>query len=354
MAERAWRANPDGGGFAFIDDDQEIKGFKSMDFDPFWKAFETSRSQFPNRDFLLHMRIATHGTTDLANVHPFPVGDGKDTVMAHNGIIHSMPKDPLLSDTRLFVRDVLPELQADWLDKFWIRDMMEEWIGWSKLAFLTTNPSLAKQVYILNEHKGTEHEGMWMSNDSPLPKKVYAKKTKTVYPGAFAWDTDDWEMSENGIWKNRDHTKTAGKSPATTWEDQLEMEAYASIVLSDAEQAVADLPDNVVALPIGSSPFVLEDEYDGDEILDLLQDVRKDDGLIMRIAFDRKTRQFDCWGCDEWVNIDSGECDCWNKVCMDCAEIAGLCNCPGGFSHNLKEWEDLTEAEQGELAQKGV
>lgn len=304
-AERLWKKNPHGGGFAFIDDNNELKGWKTMDFKTFWKSFETSRSQFPNRDFLLHMRIATHGAVNLDNVHPFQVDE--HTLMAHNGIIHGAPEDPTgkKSDTRMFIDEVLPRLPDQWLDDPYIVEMVEGWIGWSKLMFLTTDPLLEKTVYILNEKSGVEADGMWFSNSSG----VHESKTYTTY-----------------LHKRADHAKTKnGKSPATlasedvfnwAWED------YPVLLSSTEGEVIADSRR---------------------EMATLLAEVRRDDGLTKRVQWVRETDTIECWGCDETVDEDTGECMCWDKVCMDCYNVAGLCVCSPGWSSNLKMWDETNE-----------
>jgi glutamine amidotransferase len=240
-AERLWKKNPDGGGFAFVGDDGKISGFKSMDFDPFWKAFETSRSQFPNRDYILHMRIATHGTVDISNVHPFLVDE--HTIMAHNGIIHGVGDDPLLSDTRVFVRDVLPELPETWLDSLYLTDMVEEWIGWSKLAFLTTNPNLKQQVYLLNEKSGTYADGMWFSNSSGVHKYevVKSKTGGTVYRGA---------------WDRPNHAKTGSRDFHSDWEWD-DTESY--LLPSELAALATPQANSVIRGPRSANPVRRED-----------------------------------------------------------------------------------------------
>ncbi|NIT79973.1 MAG: hypothetical protein GWO44_24485 [Thermoplasmata archaeon] len=100
-----------------------------------------------------------------------------------------------------------------------------------------------------------------------------------------------------------------------------------------------------------SNPFrvVKKEEKKENEVLvlqDLLKEVREADGLSMRIQWNSHDKEYECWGCDETVDKNSGECDCWNKVCMDCQNIAGMCACPQGWSSNLKFWTDVDEEVQ--------
>ncbi len=120
LAKELWQTNPDGGGFAFLDDDKNLVVEKFMKFPTFWSKFETMRSTFPARDFMLHMRIATHGSVSINNVHPFQLNE--HTVMAHNGILkeviddlESDPEDDR-TDSEYFIEEVLKDLPRTWLD----------------------------------------------------------------------------------------------------------------------------------------------------------------------------------------------------------------------------------------------
>ena len=226
--KRLWDRNPDGGGFSYVNPDGELVIGKTMHFTPFWKEYrEAYKEHGETSDFLLHMRIATHGTVDLSNVHPFQVDDF--TVVAHNGVISEATpgKEDTRSDTRVFVEEVLPELPDTWLDNPVLVKMMEKFIGGSKLMFLTSNPNLSKKVYILNKRMGSEHDGMWFSNSygvskwTPTTTSSYQRSTsstplwsqqpyngysgkKTTYPAPKKNHTVprkelDWEYS--GLWQ---------------------------------------------------------------------------------------------------------------------------------------------------------
>jgi predicted glutamine amidotransferase len=322
-AERAWKKNPDGGGFAFINDDNEIELKKFMAFGEFWSAFEQARSTFTKRDFLVHFRIATHGDVNLANVHPFWVHGGQDnynTVMAHNGIIHTMPdyKDGR-SDTRVFVDEVLTALPAWWLDHEHLPAMVEDYVGWSKLAFLTVEPTLQENVYILNKKSGVEHEGMWFSNKTPLPvPKSYHTHSAGNYrftPGSIEMATQravQQEVYHNGFWK--ESPAIIVPQTSETWDQTpLELEDEKEVVRGKAE---------LVSLRISA-------------------------GLHHRIVGDVDASDIEKWswwciGCMEEVDMTSGECDCFNKVCLDCERMSGECLCSEDGSTNLVWWDQVT------------
>jgi len=160
-----WDTNPDGSGISFIDETKTIQTYKSMDKDDFINvALSVFDKYSVSSPILVHCRIATHGSVCLANNHPFNVDN--HTVMAHNGIIScvEVPDASDISDTRMFINTWLRYLRPTWLDDPDMCEYVGEIIGWSKLAFLTTNPNLRNDYYIINEDDGTWTNGTWFSN----------------------------------------------------------------------------------------------------------------------------------------------------------------------------------------------
>jgi predicted glutamine amidotransferase len=172
----SWSNNPDGGGFAYFDEANEIAIKKSMDkgemYDMYYKAIEEYGQTSP---FLVHFRIATHGSVNLSNAHPFRVN--ANTVMIHNGMIPViMDKKQKRSDTRVFVEEYLPRLPKNWYDDEYLVDMVQEYIGNSKLVFMTNDPKLDSYLYIMNEKMGhwSEDGKTWYSNKSYCATKTYS------------------------------------------------------------------------------------------------------------------------------------------------------------------------------------
>lgn len=133
----AWKANPDGGGIAWIMEGK-VHTFKSMDRDTLWNRYlEVTKSA---EVVLVHMRIATHGSRNLANCHPFPVSDGRQ-VIAHNGILTQLTgelgKDE--SDSRALVRLVLRHLPPAWTDNPGMVELVSDYLNGDRLAVLTVD-----------------------------------------------------------------------------------------------------------------------------------------------------------------------------------------------------------------------
>jgi hypothetical protein len=183
--------NPDGFGWAIIGDNTIHVG-KSMNFNEAYAEFAEVRRAVPNTPALFHLRIATHGQTNLDNCHPFLVGGDHQTVLAHNGMLDI--RGDHRSDTRIFAEEWLPTLGvAEWLDDETHVAEIEQFARGSKLVVLSVDPLLDKWAYILNEHEGdwgeAERNGIWYSNSSY--KQVWYTSTQYGYLGSRSWADDD-------------------------------------------------------------------------------------------------------------------------------------------------------------------
>lgn len=117
--------------------------------------------------FVMHFRFATHGRVDIENTHPFKVT--RHLFMAHNGIIGGVaPKHSARSDSWHYARILSATIGGDRrAERFgeWIPAIEKEVGRANKLAFLRSDGA----VFIANEKFGTEHNGLWLSNDYSLP-----------------------------------------------------------------------------------------------------------------------------------------------------------------------------------------
>jgi hypothetical protein len=320
--ERLWTRNSDGGGFAFINDNKEIEVVKSMRLEHFWKQYKEARREYKEADFLLHMRIATHGSVCLDNTHPFAVDE--QTVMAHNGIIYDVNKFAKgkkddRSDTRLFVDEILPSLPKNWLDDKALKHMVETYIGQSKLMFLSVNPELKESVYILNKWKGDHADGMWFSNTFGVnPPRPFPKPYK----------------------------HKPGLAPRVTKGVSALQEA--AMRMEKRDKLVTPVSGNVHPFDGSNTAAVNKRRLK-------LQAAREELGLDKPFAWYDEHGGFFCWGCDE--DIDEAEtgmgelwlmgwCSCWDKLCALCEHYAAECSCAGGYSTSLI---DRKEATPGQL-----
>lgn len=172
-----FKSNPHGAGFALALGDGKMqveKGFfKIEDFLKAWDALDTHAVPA-----LIHFRVATHGTINEDNCHPFPFtgGDGQEMAAIHNGVLGEFGrrsrdcKDDK-SDTRMFTEKVLAKIADKDPDSFFkipqIKEFIEVGIGrGNKVVVLRADGDFQ----IFNEKLGewAQEDGgkVWYSNSS--------------------------------------------------------------------------------------------------------------------------------------------------------------------------------------------
>lgn len=183
--------NPHGHGWAIAVDGQILIG-KSMDVIEAIDQFVEAREKNPHGQALFHSRWATHGNTDVSNVHPFIVGGSHQTVMAHNGILDCTPnKSDPRSDTRLFADTLLPTLYRRF-DRPSAFKALTKYAGpFNKLVILTVDPRYQRNAYIVNEDRGhwDKATGIWHSNHDYLGDG-YDRWGATATPAAKTPESD--------------------------------------------------------------------------------------------------------------------------------------------------------------------
>lgn len=163
--EAGWDNNPHGGGFMYFDDAGKLCTFRSMKYCEFIEAYECAWALHGQQSpFAVHFRWATHGTTDINNVHPFVMND--NTAVMHNGIIDCIIDDSKMSDTASFVQDYLANLPKNWQDNKFLFDMVSDYARGSKLIVLTSDKDSEYSAYIVNERLGIWVDEVWYSNGS--------------------------------------------------------------------------------------------------------------------------------------------------------------------------------------------
>lgn len=165
---RGWQMNSDGGGFAYIGDDNKVKiesGF--LTYNDFDNAYQRIIEKYVNNGpMLIHMRIRSTGSMGPENCHPFPIRGG---ALIHNGTMF-WPDPPEVkpgktairkSDTRVFAESLFNILKLEHIQK--AEDGILGAIGrGNKLAFLYDGG----QYFIMNERNGYWDGDRWFSNSS--------------------------------------------------------------------------------------------------------------------------------------------------------------------------------------------
>lgn len=161
--------NPDGFGFAIvIPEENRIHVERTMNADESINNFLALREKYQTGYAMWHARLATHGTTDVSNCHPFMVGD-EQTYLAHNGVLGVLydTKTDTRSDTRIFAEDVIAKMGVSALDNEQIWNVLEDFTQGSKVCILTLDKRAKHQMYLFHQDSGTiDESGVWWSNDS--------------------------------------------------------------------------------------------------------------------------------------------------------------------------------------------
>jgi len=156
--------NPDGFGYAVHAGTHIVKG-SGLNFDAVLDNFLKTRA-IHSGPALFHSRITTHGGTNINNCHPFQVGKDTNTVVAHNGMLPIAARNGM-SDTHIFAKELFPSWGgASTLNSKKTRKKLSKFADGSKLVFLSANPDVQDDYYIINENDGHWNEGVWWSNNS--------------------------------------------------------------------------------------------------------------------------------------------------------------------------------------------
>jgi hypothetical protein len=190
--ENSWLNNPDGGGYAFINEHGRIIVRKSMDYNKFRDMFNKDIEKYGQHSpFSLHFRIKSAGPVQISNNHPFSVNPR--LIMMHNGTLPIQTEGDW-SDTRTFAKRVLGVLPINFHKNSGILHMLEVYAlkSNSKIVLMDSHGDFT----ILNTKAGTVKNNIWFSNTSCnyrpavqtyLPAKTnekWSNKSNTNYQGS--------------------------------------------------------------------------------------------------------------------------------------------------------------------------
>ena len=193
-----WDNNPDGAGFMYADSGKVIIVKGLMTLDALWAAMQAAG---PLRKMVIHFRIKTHGAISPELTHPFWIQKDK-LGMVHNGVIRPLVNETsdAESDTAVFAR----KFGAAYANPMvaikheFHRDMLEAYIGYSKMVFMDETGA----TIILNEQLGEWHQNVWYSNDRYKAEKP-SKKSYGSYASAesmgdtrFPWELGKFEQND--------------------------------------------------------------------------------------------------------------------------------------------------------------
>jgi hypothetical protein len=265
--KKAFKANPDGWGFAVAKDNKLIikKGVTS--FNNFKKKFQPYRA-YPA---LVHFRIRTSGEIDDKNCHPFSVTE--DLCCIHNGMLDIQCSiNKKMSDTWHFVTQVLrPMCEGD--DSFpWNQGssfLGEHFLGHgNKMVFLKNTGEHTVWNYDLGHVSPDKH---WYSNYSytsysrftGMPKKqtstsnnwLYNNSGKSYYSWSDKYSADNTTASNNYIEIDEEIRKEEYKR---LWEENDEKfyDPLPSLDESDTQRLTVEADDPFSGLnDLGESDY---------------------------------------------------------------------------------------------------
>lgn len=223
--------NSDGLGVMYAEDNA-VKVRKMMPRDE-KDAWEFYQEHCQGRDCVIHLRMRTHGHTDLTNCHPYEVyGTGTEMpiYMAHNGILSTgNDKDVSKSDTWHYIRDfVIPLTKASpavVFDEAFI-DIIETHIG-SSNKFIFMNHE--GRVSIINERAFVTYKGAQLSN-------------------TYAWTSENGGYGVKRSYGRHDPKAWQGYTPASTksafddWDDSYYSGRLDKPAVINRQPAVSYLP----------------------------------------------------------------------------------------------------------------
>lgn len=231
--QNAFYNNPDGGGVMYYKKDvvKYHKGF--MDFDSFWKFWNSLSQKEPRA---LHFRIATSGKVGAGCCHPFPISDDLESMtvpqgiarkgcLMHNGVFSEYtPKEGILSpysDTMYYCKDliypILPVIHNSSVIK--LLNKMDSRV----LLFLPN-----KKVLRLGDWEA-DKAGFYASNLSYTYKETYyeSKNSKLSY-GLTTYDDcksyNEYDYYEDFDWFYYLQIKAANEADAINQIDSLIMD----------------------------------------------------------------------------------------------------------------------------------
>jgi hypothetical protein len=163
--EACFANNPDGAGYMFSHNRGLVirKGF--FTFDSFYRSYKLDWLDYGKTSyFILHFRIATHGSVDITNCHPHKLSNR--LAFVHNGIFrvaNTIKAADHKSDT-MRAAIIFKQLPADWYYKRGLRILVEEFFNScnSYGAFMND----VGDIWLTNKADWKQDKKIWFSNDS--------------------------------------------------------------------------------------------------------------------------------------------------------------------------------------------
>lgn len=194
--KQMWERNSDGAGYMYADEGAVFISKGYMEFDDFTRSLDDLKVKMEAKNktlkdipMVLHFRITTHGGTSRENTHPFPISNNEEHLkaldlkcnigMAHNGIISGLTTEKDVSDTQIYIRDIVYDLSVvgdGFVERF--SKIIDYTKGSSRLAFLDKDGEL---TMFGNFVELDDKDGLYYSNKLFLPTPVVKNTTYNYY-----------------------------------------------------------------------------------------------------------------------------------------------------------------------------
>jgi predicted glutamine amidotransferase len=211
--------NSDGHGWAVAAETGRMILGKHMSAELAIDAFLDARSKYPDAPAMFHSRLATHGSVNEYNVHPFKVGP--HAVVSHNGILPSAfwPKGKdARSDTHIMADQWLARQSRFGTWSHNERAIIGDLIGkGNKLCILSVSPKLSKpRGFLVNGMQGEwQKDGAWYSNND-----FQYEWTRKTYSGLWSHDDDGYVIGNRP--KGAYHSFNDGECPFCFGKDTVD------------------------------------------------------------------------------------------------------------------------------------
>ena len=222
--------NDDGSGWV-IRTPHGLEMYRSAkEIDSVISTFIAARAKWPNSWAVWHSRLATHGTIEDVNTHPFMV-PGQDWAMVHNGILplSDGPFKSDRSDSRILAEDHFSG--QDWATLRENKTHVERWLSGDKVVLISGPKQKGGPVIIFNEKRGDwdKTDDCWYSHPLYWPqwKKSYGYNALgqviALGSGAAKGTPDDEDGWGDDLYSDAEIQAIADKKAADEqwWEQQM-------------------------------------------------------------------------------------------------------------------------------------
>lgn len=195
-----WTNNPDGGGILYHDGKKAVLKKGMMKRDEFLTAAKAVNKK--GISYIMHTRIATHGSVKPENTHPFI---SKHLGFAHNGTFNIIPF-PDKTDSETFFAATIADKKFKWCENNKL--LLDMATNGCRCAIMDLESGKIMHLCEEDWKLDKKYKGYKFSNTGYIAatRYLYSSKTGTSYCGggyndrSYNWDNyddyDDWDLDD--------------------------------------------------------------------------------------------------------------------------------------------------------------